>query len=99
MNAKRQAVLLSCQRGLQAKVTAGPAPLQLLDGVAHDGGVAEEVWPAEQGLTGWPAHQAVGTQEQAIKGAWGQGAGEKHLTRAWGCLGGEQLWEHKPQCT
>lgn len=62
MNAKRQAVLLSCQWGLKSKVAAGPASLQLLDGVAHDGGVTEEVWPAEQGLAGGPPHEAAAKQ-------------------------------------
>lgn len=63
MNAKRQAVLFRCQWGLESKVAAGPASLQLLDGVAHDGGVTEEVWPAEQGLAGGPPHEAAGKQK------------------------------------
>lgn len=43
-------------------MTAGPASLQLLNGVAHDGGVTEEVWPAEEGLAGGPPYEAAGEQ-------------------------------------
>lgn len=78
MNTKRQAVLLSCQWGLESKVAAGPASLQLLDGVAHDGGVTEEVWPAEQGLAGGPPHKAAGKQRNGCNQVWvGNGKHEK----------------------
>lgn len=77
MNPKGQSVLLGGQWGLKPQVAAGPASLQLLDGVAHDGGVTQQVWPAEKGLTGGPPHQAVGKWEWGQSGMWG--AQEKEL--------------------
>lgn len=80
MNPKGQSVLVGGQRGLEPQVAAGPTSLQLLDGVAHDGGVTEQVWPAEQGLAGGPSYQAVGKREQGSSGTWG--APEKELCGA-----------------
>lgn len=44
-------------------MAAGPSPFQLLDGVAHDGRVTEEIWPVGESLVGMPPDQTEVTGE------------------------------------